>query len=45
MDNYSIHHIGGIAEMVQEVGALVHFLPPYSPDYNPIARGSLFYMK
>ena len=34
MDNCSI--IGGIAEMVQEVGALVHFLPPYSPDYNPI---------
>lgn len=22
--------------MIQEVGALVHFLPPYSPDYNPI---------
>ena len=36
MDNCSIHHIGGIAEMVQEVGTLVHFLPPYSPDYNPI---------
>lgn len=22
--------------MIHEVGALVHFLPPYSPDYNPI---------
>ena len=22
--------------MIQEVGAIVHFLPPYSPDYNPI---------
>ena len=22
--------------MVEEVGALVMFLPPYSPDYNPI---------
>ena len=22
--------------MIQEAGALVHFLPPYSPDYNPI---------
>ena len=21
---------------VEEVGALVHFLPPYSPDFNPI---------
>lgn len=22
--------------MIEEVGALVHFLPPYSPDFNPI---------
>ena len=22
--------------MITEVGALVHFLPPYSPDFNPI---------
>ena len=22
--------------MITEVGALVHFLPPYSPDMNPI---------
>ena len=22
--------------MIQEVGALVYFLPPYSPDLNPI---------
>ena len=36
MDNCSIHHVPGIVEMIQEVGALVHFLPPYSPDYNPI---------
>ena len=36
MDNCSIHHVPGVLEMIQEVGALVHFLPPYSPDYNPI---------
>ena len=36
MDNCSIHHVPGVVEMIQEVGALVHFLPPYSPDYNPI---------
>jgi len=36
LDNCSIHHIPGIVEMIQEVGALVHFLPPYSPEYNPI---------
>ena len=36
MDNASIHHVDGIVSMIQEVGALVLFLPPYSPDYNPI---------
>ena len=36
MDNCSIHHVAGIADMIEEVGAIVHFLPPYSPDLNPI---------
>ena len=36
LDNCSIHHIQEIVHMIQEVGALVHFLPPYSPDLNPI---------
>ena len=36
MDNCSIHHIQQTVNMIHEVGALVHFLPPYSPDYNPI---------
>ena len=36
MDNCSIHHIPEVVELIQEVGAIVHFLPPYSPDYNPI---------
>ena len=30
MDNCSIHHLEGIATMIQEVGCLVHYLPPYS---------------
>lgn len=34
MDNCSIHRVEGIIEMMQEVGALVHFLPLYSPNYN-----------
>jgi len=38
LDNCSIHHVEGITEMIEEVGALVHFLPPYSPDYNPIEQ-------
>lgn len=36
MDNCSIHHLPEIVGMIEEVGAIVHFLPPYSPDFNPI---------
>jgi transposase len=36
MDNCTIHHIPEVVEIIQEVGAIVHFLPPYSPDFNPI---------
>ena len=36
LDNCAVHHVEGVASMITEVGALVHFLPPYSPDYNPI---------
>ena len=36
MDNCSIHHIQETIKMINEVGALVVFLPPNSPDYNPI---------
>ena len=36
MDNASIHHVDGIMDLIAGVGALLIFLPPYSPDYNPI---------
>lgn len=36
MDNASIHHVHKIVEMIHGVGALVRFLPPYSPDLDPI---------
>ena len=36
MDNCAIHHVSGIREMIEEVGALLLYLPPYSPDFNPI---------
>ena len=36
MDNATIHHVDGIVNMIEEVGAMVMFLPPYSPDFNPI---------
>ena len=36
MDNCSIHHIHEVTSTIRETGAILHFLPPYSPDYNPI---------
>ncbi len=36
MDNCSVHHVTGVASVIREMGSLVHYLPPYSPDYNPI---------
>ena len=36
LDNCSIHHTTESVVELQQYGSLVHFLPPYSPDYNPI---------
>ena len=36
MDNCSIHHVPEVLKAIQDVGALIHFLPPYSPDFAPI---------
>ena len=36
MDNCSIHHMENVARDINEVGALLHFLPSYSPDFKPI---------
>lgn len=36
MDNLSSHKVAGIVEAIEAVGASVVFLPPYSPDFNPI---------
>lgn len=36
MDNCSIHHVGHVAALLEEMGILHLFLPPYSPDLNPI---------
>lgn len=30
LDNASIHHTKRVVELINSVGALVHFLPPYS---------------
>lgn len=36
MDNLSSHKRAGIREAIEAVGAHVAYLPPYSPDLNPI---------
>ena len=33
---YLIHHIPEVVKSIEDVGALVHFFPPYLPDFNPI---------
>jgi len=35
MDNTSIHHVARVVERIQQTGAIIRFLPPYSPDLNP----------
>ena len=36
MDNLSSHKGSQVREMIETAGARLLFLPPYSPDFNPI---------
>jgi len=36
MDNLSSHKVAGVKKAIESVGAQVLYLPPYSPDFNPI---------
>ena len=36
MDNASIHHVQGVTDLIENHGAKLFFLPPYSPDLNPL---------
>lgn len=36
MDNLSSHKVAGIREAIERAGATLLYLPPYSPDLNPI---------
>lgn len=36
LDNLSAHKVAGVQELVQARGARLLYLPPYSPDLNPI---------
>lgn len=36
MDNLSVHKSERVRDMIEEAGAEILYLPPYSPDFNPI---------
>jgi transposase len=36
MDNLPAHKVAGVREAIEAAGAKVVYLPPYSPDLNPI---------
>lgn len=36
MDNLSAHKVAGIEALIEACGAHLIYLPPYSPDFNPI---------
>lgn len=36
MDNLPAHKPASVREAIEAAGAKLHFLPPYSPDFNPI---------
>jgi len=38
MDNLPSHKVSGIREAIEAAGAKLLYLPPYSPDLNPIEQ-------
>lgn len=36
MDNLAAHKVAGIRHAIEACGSELHYLPPYSPDLNPI---------
>ena len=36
MDNLRSHKVAGVREAIEATGATLMFIPPYSPDLNPI---------
>lgn len=36
MDNASFHKSAKVKELIEQVGCRLIYLPPYSPDLNPI---------
>lgn len=38
MDNLASHKVAGIRAAIEAAGAELRYLPPYSPDFNPIEQ-------
>ena len=38
MDNLGSHKVCGVRQAIESAGAAVRYLPPYSPDMNPIEQ-------
>jgi transposase len=38
MDNLSAHKVHGVRQQIEAAGAELLYLPPYSPDLNPIEK-------
>ena len=36
MDNLPAHKVHGVRQAIETAGANLRYLPPYSPDFNPI---------
>ncbi len=36
MDNLPAHKVSGVSKAIETAGARLLYLPPYSPDFNPI---------
>lgn len=38
MDNVPVHKVAGVQQAIEARGAILFYLPAYSPDLNPIAK-------
>ena len=38
LDNLAAHKVPGVRELIEATGAELLYLPPYSPDFNPIEQ-------
>ena len=38
LDNLAVHHQPDVRAAIEGAGAQLRFLPPYSPDFNPIEQ-------